>query len=61
MDYLTTAQFAEKWKISQRRVAIYCKEGRIEGALMVGKMWMIPKETEKPQDPRKVRKFGQVK
>lgn len=61
MDYLTTAQFAEKWKISQRRVAIYCKEGRIEGAVMVGKMWMIPKETEKPQDPRKVRKFGQVK
>lgn len=56
MDYLTTAQFAEKWKISQRRVAIYCKEGRIEGALMVGKMWMIPKGTEKPQDPRKKNK-----
>jgi DNA adenine methylase len=61
MDYLTTAQFAEKWKISQRRVAIYCKEGRIEGAVMVGKMWMIPKGAEKPQDPRKVRKIGQVK
>ncbi len=26
MDYLTSAEVAEKWNISQRRVAIYCKE-----------------------------------
>ena len=61
MDYLTSAEFAEKWGISQRRVAIYCKEGRIEGAVLKGRMWMIPEKTEKPQDPRKVRKMGQEK
>ena len=25
---------AKKWNVSQRRVAIYCKEGRIEGAFL---------------------------
>ena len=44
MEYLTSADCAKKWNVSQRRVAIYCKEGRIEGAIMVGRMWMIPKE-----------------
>lgn len=53
MDYLTTAEFASKWKVSQRRIAIYCKEGRISGAVMKGKMWMIPSTAEKPIDPRK--------
>lgn len=56
MEYLTSAECAEKWNISQRRVAIYCKEGRIAGAIMRGRMWMIPSDTEKPEDPRKVLK-----
>ena len=59
MDYFTSAEFAEKWGISQRRVAIYCKEGRIEGAVMKGRMWMIPENTTKPQDPRKICKIRQ--
>ena len=37
MDFLTTAEYAKIWNISQRRVAIYCKEGRIEGAVLKGK------------------------
>ena len=56
MEYLTSAECAEKWNISQRRVAVYCKEGRIAGAIMRGRMWMIPSDAEKPEDPRKVRK-----
>lgn len=53
MDYLTSAECAENWNISQRRVAIYCKEGRITGAVMRGRMWMIPSDAKKPQDPRR--------
>lgn len=53
MDFLTSAECAKKWGISQRRVAIYCKEGRIDGAVLRGRMWMIPENTDKPQDPRK--------
>lgn len=58
MEYLTSAECAEKWNISQRRVAIYCKEGRIAGAVMRGRMWMIPSDAEKPEDPRKIQKSG---
>jgi len=58
MNFLTTAEYAKLWNISQRRVAIYCKEGRIQGAILKGKTWLIPENTEKPKDPRKVRKMG---
>lgn len=56
MEYLTTAEYAEKWNISQRRVAIYCKEGRIAGAVLKGRTWLIPKDVNKPSDPRKNKK-----
>ncbi len=59
MEYMTSAEFAEKWSISQRRVAVYCKEGRIKGAVLKGRMWMIPSDAKKPEDPRKVRNMGQ--
>lgn len=59
MDYLTSAECAKKWNVSQRRVAIYCKEGRIEGAVLRGRMWLIPEGAKKPEDPRRIRKKEQ--
>ena len=56
MEYLTSAECAKKWNISQRRVAIFCKEGRITGAVMRGRQWMTPSHAEKPHDPRKIQK-----
>jgi len=61
MDYLTSAECAEKWNVSQRWVAIYCKNGRIEGAIQKGRMWFIPVGTANPIDPRKARKMAQNK
>ena len=61
MDYLTSAECAKKWNVSQRRVAIYCKEGRIEGAVLRGRMWLIPEGAKKPEDPRRIRKKITVK
>lgn len=58
MNYLTSAEVAKKWNISQRRVAIYCKEGRIEGAIFMGRMWMIPHDAKKPEDPRRIHKIN---
>lgn len=58
MNYLTSAEVAKKWNISQRRVAIYCKEGRIEGAIFMGRMWMIPRDAKKPEDPRRIHKIN---
>ena len=50
MDFITSAEAADKWNISQRRVAIYCKEGRIEGAVLKGRMWMLPSDAKKPEE-----------
>lgn len=61
MDFITSAEAADKWNISQRRVAIYCKEGRIEGAVLKGRMWMLPSDAKKPEDPRRARKKAQKK
>lgn len=37
----------------QRRIQMYCKEARINGTVLEGNTWLIPKDAEKPQDPRK--------
>lgn len=55
MNFLTTVEAAEKWNISRRRVAEYCRDGRIAGAVLKGKTWLIPENAEKPQDLRKNR------
>lgn len=52
MEYLSTKEISEKWGISQRRVAILCEEGRIYGAAKVGKTWLLPIDSEKPDDGR---------
>lgn len=46
VEYLTSEECAAKWNISQRREAIYCKEGRIEGAVLKGRMRMIPSDAK---------------
>lgn len=52
MDYMTTKQAAEKWKVSDRRVLQFCNSGRIEGAEKIGNTWLIPKNANKPADGR---------
>lgn len=37
MNFLTTVEYAKIWNISQRRAAVYCKKGRIVGAVLKGK------------------------
>ncbi len=48
MDYLTAGKMAEKWGISQRSVRNYCAQGRIAGAKLMGKIWYIPEDAQKP-------------
>lgn len=49
MHYLSAAEAAKKWKISERSVRNYCAKGRVEGAVLKGKTWKIPADAEKPQ------------
>ena len=41
MEYLTSNEIAQKWNISSRRVRILCGEGRVEGAIQKGILWLI--------------------
>jgi len=52
MDYHTTVEMAEKWKITPRRIGVLCAEGRVKGAIKKGKTWLIPDDSEKPEDKR---------
>ncbi len=56
MEFLTTTELSDKWDISRRRIATLCKEGRIKGAVLKGKTWLIPENADKPEDPRHIRK-----
>ncbi len=55
LSYMSAKEAAEKWNISQRRVSVLASENRINGAMMVGNMWIIPSNAEKPIDKRTVR------
>ena len=48
MNYISVYEAAKKWGISERSVRNYCAEGRVSGAVLVGKTWMIPENAEKP-------------
>ena len=55
MEYISAREAADKWGISQRRVAVLCSEQRVAEATMIGNMWIIPSSAEKPVDARSTR------
>lgn len=50
--YMTTREASEKWNITERRINVLCKEGRISGAYKENKRWVIPVNAVKPADKR---------
>lgn len=53
MNYISSAEAAKKWGISERSVRNYCAEGRVNGAVLVGKTWTIAEGAEKPERKKK--------
>jgi len=53
MDYNSAPETAKKWGISERRVQKLCEENRIPGVVRFSRMWLIPKDAEKPADGRR--------
>lgn len=51
-DYLSAVDTAAKWGISKRRVTLLCVQGRIPGATIISRDWLIPADAEKPPDQR---------
>lgn len=48
MRYLSVAETAKKWDISERSVRNYCAHGRVPGAFLTGKTWNVPEDASKP-------------
>lgn len=53
MKYISVAVAADKWGISERSVRNYCAAGRVDGAVLKGKTWLIPETAKKPQRANK--------
>lgn len=52
-DYMTVQETAKLWGISERQVQKLCKTNRIEGVIHLTRVWLIPRDTEKPADMRR--------
>lgn len=54
MNYLSVLEIAKLWNLSERSIRNYCAEGRIPGAMLIGKTWMIPSTAVKPDRKERV-------
>jgi AraC-like DNA-binding protein len=50
---MTIREAGEKWGLGIRIVTLYCSEGRIDGAVKKGNLWLIPEDAIKPEDRRR--------
>ena len=48
MKYITVKEAATEWDIAERTVRKYCDQGRIEGAIHAGSLWVIPMDATCP-------------
>jgi Fic family protein len=49
MDYISVAEFAKMHGVAERTVRNYCAQGKIPGAVLVGKTWSVPCDAVLPQ------------
>ena len=49
MKHLTSTEISKIWGVSERSVRNYCASGRVVGAYLKGKTWMIPENATKPK------------
>lgn len=50
--FISVKQAAEKWELSVRSVQSLCANGRIEGAMKISNVWVIPEDAQLPADGR---------
>lgn len=51
--FITVEEASKKWSVTERQVQIWCKDGRIEGATKLVRIWLIPENSKKPTSDRR--------
>lgn len=54
MDYISVTEFAKRFGVAERTARNYCAQGKIDGAVLVGKTWSVPADARLPE--RRVRR-----
>ena len=52
MSYMDVHEASVKWNLTERRITALLRDGRIPGAIKEGRAWLIPEDTQKPEDKR---------
>lgn len=50
MEYITTKEASEQWDVTERTIRRYCEQGKIEGAIHAGSLWVIPMDAICPNN-----------
>jgi len=51
-NMMTINETADRWNISNTRIAKLCRENRIDGARKENGVWLIPENAQRPADGR---------
>ena len=51
-NFIDVHEASVKWDMTERRITMLCRDGKIKGAKKQGKLWFIPKDAPKPFDGR---------
>lgn len=61
VKYMDVRTAASQWELTERRITMLCREGRIAGARKENGLWMIPENTARPMDRRRTKRIRTVK
>ena len=56
MDYISVTEFAKRFGVAERTARNYCAQGKIDGAVLVGKTWSVPVDARLPERRARRRK-----
>lgn len=54
--YLTTVEYAERYRKERKQIRNYCEDGRFSNAVKIKDTWFIPEDAPYPKDKRLIKK-----
>jgi len=52
LEWITPLQASENWGITEWQVQSLCSQGKIPGVVRLSKVWLIPRDAQRPIDGR---------